>query len=263
MSHDGIQYNQQQRVAQQFSKAAVAYHQYDAIQRYFGDALLQRLLQPKGCLMDIGCGPGSMYDLLAPLSEYYVGIDIAEGMLHRAKHDTVGPTNLIQADAESLPFRTGAIDVCFANLSLQWCTDLSQAIAEMRRVLKRDGEAAFNLPLRGSFCELQQSWRQVDGLPHTQQFRSLDDVLIDIEGAGITGYQHSIIEYQQWFPDLKTLLQSIKGVGANYVARTTTPGLMTPRRFARLSEHYEVYRTDKGIPLTWRVGLFHFLRQIN
>lgn len=263
MSRDTPQYNQQHRVAQQFSKAAVAYHRHDAVQRYFGDALVQRLIQPRGCLIDVGCGPASMYDVLAPLSEHYIGIDIAPGMLHHAQRVTAHGAHLIEADVETLPFRSGAVDVCFANLSLQWCTDLTRAITEIRRVLHTDGEAAFNLPLTGSFCELQNSWRQVDGLPHTQQFKSLDDVLLCIEGAGVTGYQHSVIEYQQWFPDLKTLLQSVKGVGANYVARTTTPGLMTPRRFARLSECYDSYRTQQGIPLTWRVGQFHFLRKIN
>lgn len=257
-----VKYTRQRRVALQFSKAAAAYHHHDAIQRYFGESLLTRLLQPKGCMVDIGCGPASMYPVLAERSTHYIGIDIAAGMLKQARKAATS-ADFMLADAENLPLKTHSVDVCFANLSLQWCDDLSRAIAEMHRVLDSDGEAAFNLPLAGSFNELQQSWQQVDGLPHTQQFRSLNSALNSIEQAGITGYQYGVEEYQQWFPDLKTLLQSIKGVGANYVARETSPGLMTPRRFARLSKFYERYRTNKGIPLTWRVGQFHFLRLVN
>jgi len=251
------------QIARHFSRAAHAYTSHDEIQQILGQRLMQYLSEPSGRIADIGCGPASLYQPLRALGDHYVGIDVATEMVAVARRKLQRTDTVLLADAESLPLQTACVDVCFANMSLQWCANLIQAITEMKRVLTPQGQAAFNLPLEGSFNELQQSWRQLDDMPHTQPFKSLNTVLSQIEQAGITGYHYAVIEHTQWFADLKSLMRSIKGVGANFVGRDNNPGLMTPRRFARLSENYEQYRTENGLPLTWRVGQFYFLEKIN
>lgn len=254
---------QREQIAQHFSRAALQYRDHDAVQQEMGHQLMQRLLQPQGRIVDIGCGPGSLYRPLRALGDSYLGIDVSAAMLSVANDALQASDHLLLADAGALPLQTSSVDVCFANMSLQWCANLTHAVTELKRVLKPEGEAAFNLPLQGSFSELQQSWRQLDDIPHTQPFKTLNQALVEVENAGINGYHYSVVEHRQWFPDLRSLLQSIKGVGANFVARESSPGLMTPRRFKQLSDCYEEFRAEEGLPLTWRVGHFHFLRKIN
>ena len=251
------------QIAAHFSRAANGYKNFDAVQQYFGQQLIQHLSDPQGCIVDLGCGPASLYQPLRALGQHYLGIDVSAEMLKVANQVISETDQVTLADAEALPLKTSSVDVCFANMSLQWCASLSQAVSEMRRVLKPTGEAAFNLPLDGSFKELQDSWRQLDDIPHTQPFTPLNQALADIEQAGVTGYHYAVVEHRQYFPDLKSLLQSVKGVGANFVAREHSPGLMTPRRFAQLTDRYEVYREKSGLPITWRVGHFHFQSRIN
>ena len=114
----------------------------------------------------------------------------------------------------------------FANLSLQWCARLESAIAEMQRVLKANGQALFNLPVAGIFAELKRSWEtQLDQHPHTQFFKTVDDVADCLAWAGVNDYDvemgHAITQY---FADTRALLQSIKGVGASFVERLATAG---------------------------------------
>ena len=246
------------RIAEHFSKAAADYHHHHQIQQYFGQQLLEPLLnQPRQRIVDIGCGPASMHSSLMALGKHYLGIDVAAAMLHQARQRTGQQNLFIQADAQALPLQSNSVDLCFANLSLQWCADLTQAVAEFKRVLRHQGQGAFNLPIEGSFSELKWSWQQLDQTPHTQQFKPLEEILRAIAKTGLIDVQHRVIEHQQWFSDLPSLLRSIKGVGANFVDRADSPGLMTPRRFEQLSQHYDRFRTSKGVPLTWRVAAFY------
>ena len=49
------------------------------------------------------------------------------------------PAPRLVADEEALPFRDGAFDLVFANLTLHWTNDLPGALLQLRRALKPDG----------------------------------------------------------------------------------------------------------------------------
>jgi len=251
-----------QQVSRHFSRAAAQYLQHHEIQQFFGEQLLKH--KQLGCkrLLDVGCGPAAMYPVLAQQCTDYIGLDLSPAMLQQAAR--IAPHGQwLQGAAENLPLAPQSIDFYFANLSLQWSESLQLSLQEMQRVLSDDGEATFNLPIAGSFHELQESFRQLDEQPHTQSFFSVQQLNSLIEASGLRSYQYHIKEHQQWFPDLKSLLGSIKGVGANYVKRKEGGGLLSPRRFNQVIDAYECYRTEKGLPLTWRVASFHFLKQVN
>lgn len=251
------------RIAHYFSKAAADYTRHHAIQQTVGGQLLERLQPVAGRLLDIGCGPASFYPQLSALAAQYYGVDVAAGMLEQARRQTPVTVPLLQGSAERLPFAADQFDACFANLSLQWCARLESAIAEMQRVLKANGQALFNLPVAGTFAELKRSWEAVDQHPHTQSFKTVDDVADCLARAGVNDYDVELATHTQYFVDTRALLQSIKGVGASFVERSQQPGLMTPRRFANFSKHYERFRTDQGLPLTWVITFIKFNKQIN
>lgn len=88
-------------------------------------------------VLDVGSGPGTYYPYLQrryPRITYH-GLDQSVAMLksHPAEQ------NLLQGDAQHLPFADGVFDVVMANHMLYHIPDIDAALREIRRVLKPDG----------------------------------------------------------------------------------------------------------------------------
>lgn len=78
-------------------------------------------------IVDIGCGHKPYLPLFRPYVKRYVGVDV----------DPSGAD--VASDAESLPFRDESFDIAVSFQTLEHCQNPVQVIAEMRRVLKKNG----------------------------------------------------------------------------------------------------------------------------
>jgi SAM-dependent methyltransferase len=87
--------------------------------------------------LDVGCGAGASTATLAPLAERVVGMEPVGTMLaHRRQ---VAPAaGFVTGSAEGLPFAARSFDLVAAAGSLNY-TDLPSALAEVARVLTREG----------------------------------------------------------------------------------------------------------------------------
>jgi SAM-dependent methyltransferase len=87
--------------------------------------------------LDVGCGAGLSTAALAPLARQVIGLEpIATMLTHRR---TVAPqAGFVIGRAEQLPFAATSFDLVTAAGSLNY-TDLPSALAEIARVLTRDG----------------------------------------------------------------------------------------------------------------------------
>jgi SAM-dependent methyltransferase len=87
--------------------------------------------------LDVGCGAGLSTAALAPLARRVIGLEPIPAMLSHRR--SVAPhAGFIIGHAERLPFAAGSFDLVAAAGSLNY-TDLSSALAEIARVLTRDG----------------------------------------------------------------------------------------------------------------------------
>jgi len=87
--------------------------------------------------LDVGCGAGLSTAALAPLARRVIGLEPIPAML--AHRRTVAPhARFVIGQAESLPFAAGSFDLVTAAGSLNYA-DLPSALAEIARVLARDG----------------------------------------------------------------------------------------------------------------------------
>jgi SAM-dependent methyltransferase len=95
---------------------------------------------PAGRVLDLGCGIGHSYHLLAPRET--VGVDIDPGALAGQERATV------VADMRALPFADGAFASVISIQSLEHVPDPDRVLAEAVRVLERVGVAIFVTPNR-------------------------------------------------------------------------------------------------------------------
>jgi len=98
---------------------------------------------PEGRLLDLGCGVGHSYHLLAPRET--IGVDISAEALQGQERETV------VADMRELPFGAGEFDSVLAVQSLEHVPDPERVVAEVARVLRGDGVAMFVTPNRLTF----------------------------------------------------------------------------------------------------------------
>ncbi|WP_410822467.1 class I SAM-dependent methyltransferase [Micromonospora sp. 050-3] len=99
-------------------------------------------LDGTGRLLDVGCGPGSVTLLLAPLFEAAVGVDADQDMLVEAQRraDEVGATNVEwrHLRAEALPADLGTFRVVTFAQSFHWM-NRPLVVGRVRDMLTPDG----------------------------------------------------------------------------------------------------------------------------
>jgi SAM-dependent methyltransferase len=101
-------------------------------------------LLPDGPILDLGCGVGHSYHLLAPRET--VGVDIDAAALAGQERETH------VADMRDLPFPDDKFDGVLSVQSIEHVPDPGQVLIEVGRVLRGGGTAIFVTPNRLTFA---------------------------------------------------------------------------------------------------------------
>jgi SAM-dependent methyltransferase len=101
-----------------------------------------------GLVIDVGCGVGHSYDLLAPRQT--VGVDLDPAALAGQERETA------VADMRSLPFPDDSFDGAIAVHSIEHVPDPERALAEIGRVVKGGGTAVLVTPNRLTFARADE-----------------------------------------------------------------------------------------------------------
>lgn len=204
-----------------FSEIAASYDRVNALLSFGRDRAWKRdlidslppLNRPR-CL-DIACGTGDLCELLA---EKYpdagiVGLDLTEAMLEIAHARVPTPRATFRAgDMGRMDFPDGSFDSVTGGYALRNAPDLRQALAEIRRVLKPGGTAAFL-----DFSK-----------PPSRIFQTLENLALRFWG-GLFGlilhgnpeiYSYIAASLRQ-FPDRPTLHKMLEGCGFDVVESRT------------------------------------------
>jgi SAM-dependent methyltransferase len=100
-------------------------------------------LLPPGRVLDLGCGVGHSFALLAPRET--VGVDVDRRVLAGQDRETHA------ADMRSLPFADGSFSSLLSVQAIEHVPDPERALAEARRVVEPAGVAVFVTPNRLTF----------------------------------------------------------------------------------------------------------------
>jgi demethylmenaquinone methyltransferase/2-methoxy-6-polyprenyl-1,4-benzoquinol methylase len=122
---------------------------YDAMNRLMTAGLDRRwrretasaVVRPRARVLDVGCGTGDL--ALAALAEggRVTGVDFSERMLERAREKS-GEIEWVPGDALALPFADGSFDAATVGFGIRNLANLDRGLAELHRVLRRDGRLA-------------------------------------------------------------------------------------------------------------------------
>ncbi len=260
---------ERQRVGRSFQRGADAYDQHTPVQQRVVQQLLSVLeqqspVQPRQ-LLDIGCGTGC---LLAQLAERYpqtalTGLDLAPNMLRQAGLRLAGKADLVQGDAEQLPFQDSCFELVVSSSTFQWLEQCGPCFGEVHRVLRDGGLFCFALFGAGTLHELQTSWREalvkagkpaVAGRDGTHNFHTQDEIRNALMLQGFSQVEVSTQQEVVWYSDLPQLLQAIKRVGAGTARPPVGGGLGWRRVLHEMAVSYtEQFGTEQGVPASYQV----------
>jgi SAM-dependent methyltransferase len=137
---------EQYRDSARFDARVRIYELYDTAPEPWLGWLFARLgLQPGERVLELGCGTGNLWRESAerlPEGVQLVLSDLSPGMLEQARARLAGlplALELIEADAQRLPFPDASFDVVIASHMLYHVPDRTRALSEVRRVLRRGG----------------------------------------------------------------------------------------------------------------------------
>ena len=132
---------------------------------FYGWILDQVDWPEEGCVLDLGCGPGThlarLHERRPQLTE--VGADVSTGMLAAAR--SAVPSCLpVALDACALPFADDSFDLVMANHMLYHVADLDRAASELRRVIRPGGALLAVTNSLDHFAEYDQLVARAAGL---------------------------------------------------------------------------------------------------
>ena len=228
-------------VRRRFDLAAPFFDDSDFVHRVTRDGLLERL-QPlrvdARTVLDLGAATGSASE---PLRKRFggariVSMDLSQNMLREAtrKRGWFSRTVSVQADAERLPLQDQSCDVVFANLLLPWLSDPAIALAEVARVLRKDGLFAFATLGPDSLRQLSRAWGRVDAGPHVNHFLDMHDIGDTLVRAGLAEPVLDVDRLTVQYADPASLFRDLTQTGARNSLRERSRGLLGRRRFEKL-----------------------------
>lgn len=239
----------QSSLQRSFGRAASHYSSAALFQPLCAEALFAGVdvsIPAPSRVLDLGCGVGMGSALLRSRwpDASVVAVDFSLPMLGLLGDGVLGCC----ARAEALPLASGVVDFLWSNLALQWC-DTASFAASVSRVLRPGGHAAISTLGPATFPELVQAFG--DGRSHTHSFLSAPAVLEAFGSVGLS-VRLSVQPMTVHFPDLASLLFSIRGVGANHYSGQGRVRL-GKAAYAAFVQGYEALRVPAGLPLTYEV----------
>lgn len=244
------------RIRESFDRAAAGYDRAASLQRRAAERLLGQVqayeIEP-ATILDAGCGTGYGAQLLAtrfPRAALCC-LDIAPSMLATARERAAALRAYVCADAERLPLKSHSIDLLWSNAMLQWCNDLPATLSGFASVMKRGGLLALTTFGPRTLAELRMAFD--DGYTHVSRFAEEGAIAAALGGAGFHGIAIESRSTVLRYPDVASLMRSLKTIGAGNATAGRARGLTGKTSWRAMSERYEALRGSEGLPATYEL----------
>jgi malonyl-CoA O-methyltransferase len=201
-------------------KQALTYSGRDVVPREIGRRLLEHIdpirIAP-GRFLDVCAGAAPMYRALRKRFPEAQGtaVDLSQRALNqgRGRWPWRRPQRIC-ADAMHLPIRNDCIDLAISNLGVAEIEHLDQAYAEMARIQVAGGLLAFATLGPDTFRQLRDAWQSMDPRVELPPFMDMHDHGDLLVNHGYTGVVLDTEHLEVTFPDVATLLDELRELGA-------------------------------------------------
>lgn len=227
-------------------RAALTYPDHDFLFREVADRLHDKYLDINRDfqrIVDLGCHGGEMAQRLP--GKTVIQQDLSRGLLDRARGVR------LQGDEEALPYRSGALDLIFSNLSLHWVNDLPGCLYQIRQSLKPDGLFLGALLGGETLQELRHCMMEAEvnlrgGLsPRISPFMTLQDAGGLLQRAGfalpVVDTDRLTVTYENAFK----LMQELRAMGEGNILTKRFRGLSSRAVMAEAARLYGEKFTDE------------------
>lgn len=139
--------------------AALYDKKHDFVAEY-GKGLLEFVPENKAqCILDLGCGTGTLTAQLAGLAQTVIGVDSSASMIKKAREQYPALTFSV-CDALLLPFEA-QFDVVFSNAVFHWIKDHDALLQNVRKVLKPNGWLICEFGAHGNIATIENAFAHV------------------------------------------------------------------------------------------------------
>ncbi len=243
-------------VRRRFDCAAIGFDKADFVHRKTFRELLERLepvvMQPR-LVLDLGCATGAGSRELARhyRGSRVVGLDASMSMLRAAgnRRSLFYKPYLVQADARCIPLQDGSIDLVIANMILPCIDDHAACLAEIARVLRKDGVFAFATLGPDSLSELREAWQTIDDDWHVRVFPDMHDLGDALVRAGLRDPVLDVDHLNVTYRDTDALYRDLTSAGARNCLRGRRQTLTGKSRFRSMDDRLAARMTDNVLSL--------------
>lgn len=248
------------KIKQSFAVASSSYDSAALLQRNVGINLLQRVgnIGQVDTIVDLGCGTGFLVtEILRQkicLPQQIIALDIALPMLQIARNKLNNKNiTYLCADAEYLPLQPQSVDLVISNLAFQWCDNLEKTFADIKRILKPEGQLYFTTFGAHTLHELKSAWQQVDDYNHVNSFHNPAQLQNFLQQAGFHEFELEIRSYTSTYVSVLDLMAELKQLGAHTVMAGCNKQFTSRSAMQRMISAYQQQEENGRIPATFEV----------
>jgi malonyl-CoA O-methyltransferase len=249
------------KIKQSFAVASSSYDSAALLQRNVGINLLQRVenIGQVDTVVDLGCGTGFLVtEILGQnigMPQQIIALDIVLPMLQIARNKLNNNKNItyLCADAECLPLQPQSVDLVISNLAFQWCDNLEKTFADIKRVLKPEGQFYFTTFGARTLHELKSAWREADDYNHVNTFYNSAQLQSFLLQAGFQKFELETRSYTSTYKSVWDLMTELKQLGAHTVLEGSNKQLTSKSAMQRMISAYQQQEENGRIPATFEV----------
>ncbi|ESS72314.1 malonyl-[acyl-carrier protein] O-methyltransferase BioC [Methyloglobulus morosus KoM1] len=249
------------KIKQSFAMASTTYDSVALLQQKVGGQLIQRIgnVGRLDTVIDIGCGTGFVVNEILGrkhvVPEQIVALDIALPMLllARSKLKNNNKVTFLCADAEYLPLQAQSADLVISNLAFQWCNNLEKTLADIKRILRSEGQFYFTTFGQQTLSELRYAWQEVDDYAHVNTFVSAGQLTDYLYQVGFKQVEVETCTYISTYESVWDLMAELKQWGAHTVLEGCNKQLTRKSAMQRMICAYQQQDKNGLVSATFEV----------
>ncbi len=249
--------------ARGFSTPRDDYATWAVVQTRAAEAILDRLpdtTERFEKIADLGCGHGTLTEKLAQkYSQAQIwGIDLAEGMIARAKARCAETPNVTWVTDDLETFEGRNFSLVTTNYALQWVGPIETVFTRVYNSLAPGGLFALAVPLEGAFKEFYRAYQSAlgysfEGIHLRRPKRYLD--AMNHAGFSRTAFEENEMALE--YATAAEALHSFRAIGATFqFHKDYQPLSIGPMRRLLRTYRHESTLPSGNVTLTHHWGLF-------